>query len=60
MSQTPYIEMSEFKNDWQPAYPTKMWQVIERDYLGDIINARAVSTKEEAETIKYQFQKNQG
>jgi len=52
--------MFEFKNAWQPAYPTKMWQVIERDYLGDIINARAVSTKEEAETIKYQFQKNQG
>jgi hypothetical protein len=58
MSPTPYIEVFEFKNDWQPAYPAKMWQVIERDSTGDIVNARAVPSKKEAEVLKYQFQQN--
>jgi len=56
MSPTPYIEIYEFRNSECPAYPPKMWQVIEKTSLGEIINARAVPNKQEAEQLKFKFQ----
>lgn len=58
MSPTPYIEVYPFNNYDCPAYPFKMWQVIERDSTGDIVNASAVPSKKEAEVLKYRFQQN--
>lgn len=55
MSLNPYIEIYPFTNDFNPAYPRDMWQVIENDLNGEIIKARTAFTKKEAELIKYKF-----
>jgi len=56
MSLTPYIEIYPFTNDFNPAYPRDMWQVVENDLNGEIIKARTAFSRKEAELIKHKFQ----